>query len=48
MENIDSIVIEQLKALRTELGEMRSLMQGEIRDVNARISSIDAGQGFGI
>jgi chromosome segregation ATPase len=41
MENVDSIIIEQLKALRSDIAGMRSEMHTEFRDVKARLSHLE-------
>ena len=42
MENVDHIVIEHLKGLRSQVAAMRSDMQAEFKDVKARLSHLDA------
>ena len=42
MENVDNIVIEHLKGLRSQVAAMRSDMQAEFKDVKARLSHLDA------
>ena len=42
MENVDNIVIEHLKSLRSEVATMRSDMRAEFKDVKARLSHLDA------
>ena len=41
MENVDHIVIEHLKGLRSQVAAMRSDMQAEFKDVKARLSHLD-------
>lgn len=41
MENVENIIIEQLKALRSDIAGMRSEMHTEFRDVKARLNHID-------
>ena len=42
MENVDNIIIEHLKGLRSDVAAMRSDMQAEFKDVKARLSHLDA------
>ena len=42
MENVDHIVIEQLKAVRSDIAGMRSEMHIEFKDVKARLNHLDA------
>lgn len=42
MENVDNIIIEQLKALRSDIVGMRSEMHAEFKDVKARLNHLDA------
>ena len=42
MENVDHIIIEQLKALRSDIAGMRSEMHIEFKDVKARLNHLDA------
>ena len=42
MDNVDHIIIEHLKSLRSEVASMRSDMQAEFKDVKARLSHLDA------
>ena len=42
MENVDNIIIEQLKALRSDIAGMRSEMHAEFKDVKARLNHLDA------
>ena len=42
MENVDHIIIEQLKALRSDITGMRSEMHTEFKDVKARLNHLDA------
>ena len=42
MENVDNIIIEHLKSLRSDVAAMRSDMQAEFKDVKARLSHLDA------
>jgi chromosome segregation ATPase len=41
-ENVDNIVIEHLKALRSELQTLRSEMHVEFKDVKLRLSSVES------
>ena len=41
-EHVDNIVIEHLKALRSELQTMRSEMHVEFKDVKLRLSSVES------
>ena len=42
MGNVDNIIIEQLKNLRSDVTSMRSEMHTEFRDVKARVTQLDA------
>ena len=42
MNNVDHIIIEHLKSLRSEVASMHSDMQAEFKDVKARLSHLDA------
>mgnify|MGYP001566685980 CR=1 FL=1 len=42
MENVDNLVIEHLKALRSEIAGMRTDMHAEFKDVKARLNHLDA------
>ena len=42
MENVESIVIEQLKALRSDIASMRTEMHVEFKDVKARLNHLDS------
>ena len=42
MDNIEPIVLEQLKALRSDIASMRSEIQTEFKDVKARLNHIDS------
>ena len=42
MENVDHIIIEQLKALRSDIAGMRAEMHIEFKDVKARLNHLDA------
>ena len=42
MENVDNIIVEHFKSLRSEVATMRSEMQSEFKDVKARLSHLDA------
>lgn len=41
MDNVDHIVVEQLKALRSELASMRTRIEGEFSDVKARLNHME-------
>ena len=41
MENVDNLIIEHLKNLRSEVAGLRSDMQAEFKDVKARLSHLD-------
>lgn len=41
MENVDNIIIEQLKALRSDIASMRSEANAEFKDIKARINRIE-------
>lgn len=43
-DNVDNLVIEHLKALRSELKDLRAAMHGEFKDVKARLGALEAGQ----
>lgn len=43
-DNTENLVLEHLKALRSELKEMRTAMHGEFKDVKARLGALEAGQ----
>ena len=43
-DNTENLVLEHLKALRSELKDMRVAMQGEFKDVKARLGALEAGQ----
>ena len=42
MENVDNIIIEHLKSLRSDVAAVRSDMHAEFKDVKARLSHLDA------
>ena len=42
MENVENLIIEQLRALRSDIAGMRSEMHTEFKDVKARLNHIDA------
>ena len=42
MENVDNIIIEHLKALRSEVSGMRSEMHADFKDVKARLNHLEA------
>ncbi len=42
--DVDNIVLEHLKALRTELKDMRITILGEFKDVKARLGTLESGQ----
>ena len=42
MENLDNIVIEHLKALRSEVAAMRTEMQTGFQDVKARLNHLES------
>lgn len=42
MGNVDNIVIEHLKGLRSDVAGMRSEMQNEFKDVKARLSHLES------
>ena len=39
MENIDSLILEHLKALLNELRSAKTDIQGDLRDIKARLAS---------
>ncbi len=41
MENIENLVLEQLRALRSDIAGIRSEMHSEFKDVKARLNHID-------
>lgn len=42
MENIDNLIIEHLKALRSDLAAMRSEMQSDFQDVKGRLNHLES------
>ena len=42
MENIDNLIIEHLKALRSDVASLRSEMQSEFQDVKARLNHLES------
>ncbi len=40
-ENVENLIIEHLRALRSEIQTLRTEMQGEFRDVKARLSTLE-------
>ena len=42
MENVDNLIIEHLRGLRSEVAGMRTEVQSEFKDVKARLSHLDA------
>lgn len=42
MENVENLIVEQLRALRSDIAGMRSEMHAEFKDVKARLNHIDA------
>ena len=42
MDNVDNIIIEHLKNLRSDVASMRSEMHTEFKDVKARLNHLDA------
>ena len=42
MENVENIIIEHLKSLRSEVAAMRAEVQAEFKDVKARLSHLDS------
>lgn len=42
MENVENIIVEHLKGVRSEVVAMRSDMQSEFKDVKARLNHLDA------
>ena len=42
MENVENIIIEHLKGLRSDVAAMRSDMQAEFKDVKARLNHLEA------
>jgi hypothetical protein len=43
-DNTENLVWEHLKALRSELKDMRAAMHGEFKDVKARLRALEAGR----
>ena len=41
MENVENLIIEHLKNLRSEVAGLRLDMQAEFKDVKARLSHLD-------
>ncbi len=41
MGNLESLIVEQFKALRSDIAGMRSEMHTEFRDVKARLSHVE-------
>lgn len=41
MENVENIIIEQLKALRSDIAGMRTEMTTEFKDIKARLNHLD-------
>jgi predicted nucleic acid-binding Zn-ribbon protein len=42
MSEIDNVIIEHLKALRSEVGALRSDMHEEFKDLKSRMSSLES------
>lgn len=42
MENVENIVIEHLKGLRSDIAGMRSDMHADFKDVKARLNHLEA------
>ncbi|MDP2370938.1 hypothetical protein [Rhodoferax sp.] len=42
MDNVDNLIIEHLKALRSDVAAVRSEMQADFKDVKARLNHLDA------
>jgi len=42
-DNIEHLILEQLRALRNEISEMRSEMRSEFGDVKHRINRLESG-----
>ena len=42
MENIDNLIIEHLKALRSDVASLRSEMQSEFQDLKARLNHLES------
>ncbi|MEY6431361.1 hypothetical protein ABC977_02945 [Thioalkalicoccus limnaeus] len=41
MTDVENLIIEHLRALRSEIQTFRTEMQGEFRDVKARLSTLE-------
>jgi chromosome segregation ATPase len=41
IDNVENLIIEHLRALRSEIQTFRTEMQGEFRDVKARLSTLE-------
>jgi uncharacterized coiled-coil protein SlyX len=41
---VENLMLEHLKALRSEIKDMRTAMQGEFKDVKERLSTLESGQ----
>jgi len=42
MDNVENLVLEQLRLMRSDISGMRSEMQGDFRDVKGRLSHLEA------
>ncbi len=40
MENVDSIILEHLRAIRSDIGSVKE----DVRDMKSRLSNLEAGQ----
>jgi chromosome segregation ATPase len=40
-ENVDNLILEHLKALRNELQTAKADIQGDLRDIKARLASLE-------
>lgn len=43
-DNVDNLIIEHLKALRNELRDAKTDIQADLRDIKARLSSLESHQ----
>ena len=41
MENVDNLIVEHLKGLRSDIAGMRTEMQAEFKDVKARLNHLE-------
>jgi uncharacterized coiled-coil protein SlyX len=43
-DEVENLMLEHLKTLRSEIKDMRNTMKGEFKDVKERLSTLESGQ----